>query len=100
VPARSLVVLQSVPEPKPTTNPYVVQLIRSLREAGVDVRAFSWRAALTSRYDVFHVHWPEILARGNTPLRTLARQVALLALLIRLRVTRTPIVRTLHNTSR
>ena len=91
-------VLQSVPEPKPTTNPYVVQLIRSLREAGVEVRTFSWRAALTGRYDVFHVHWPEILARGNTRLRTLARQVALLALLIRLKVTRTPIVRTLHNT--
>lgn len=93
-------VLQSVPEPKPTTNPYVVQLIDSLGAAGVAVRAFSWRAALTSRYDVFHVHWPEILARGNSPLRTAARQLALLALLLRLKVTRTPIVRTLHNTSR
>jgi glycosyltransferase involved in cell wall biosynthesis len=100
VPAHSLVVLQSVPEPKPTTNPYVVQLIERLRAAGLEVRTFSWRAALTSRYDVFHVHWPEILARGNTRTRTLARQLALLVLLLRLQATGTPIVRTLHNTSR
>ena len=100
MPAPSLVVLQSGSEPRPTTNPYVVQLIRSLRAAGVEVRAFSWKAALTGRYDVFHVHWPEGLVRGNTRARTLARQLAVLVLLIRLKATGTPIVRTLHNTSR
>lgn len=90
-------VLQSVPEPRPTTNPYVVQLVAALRGAGAEVRTFSWRAALASRYDVFHVHWPEVLARGSTPVRTLLRQLALLALLLRCRLGRTPIVRTYHN---
>ncbi len=96
----SLVVLQSVPAPRPTTNPYVVMLIDSLRNAGAIVRPFSWRGALSGGYDVFHVHWPENLVRGSTPLRTLARQAAMLAVLLRLRLSRTPIVRTLHNIGR
>lgn len=95
-----LVVLQSVPRPRPTTNPYLVMLIDSLREAGAEVTTFSWRAALLGRYDVFHVHWPENLLRGDSPLRTVARQLATLALLVRLRLTRRPIVRTLHNVQR
>ena len=90
-------VLQSVPEPKPTTNPYVVQLIASLRDAGSQVLPFSWRTALTGRYDVFHVHWPENLTRGSGAVKTFARQAATFALLLRLRATRTPLVRTLHN---
>ena len=93
-------VLQSVPRPRPTTNPYLVMLIDSLREAGAEVITFSWRAALLGRYDVFHVHWPENLLRGNSPLRTAGRQLATLALLGRLRLRGTPIVRTLHNVQR
>ncbi len=93
-----LVVLESVPAPRPTTNPYLVQLLRCL-PAGVTAVTFSWRFALTGRYDVFHVHWPENLARGSGRARTVARRLALAALLARLTVTRTPVVRTLHNTA-
>lgn len=95
-----LTVLQSVPEPRATTNPYVVMLFEHLRSAGVEVLPFSWRTALLGRYQVFHVHWPENLVRGRGALRTLARQVLILVLLLRLRVTRRPVVRTLHNVSR
>lgn len=95
-----LVVLQSVPEPRPTTNPYLVQLIAALRDAGAVVHPFSWPFALLGRYDVLHVHWPENLARGRRPLTTLLRQLALLALLIRLQLTHTPLVRTVHNPTR
>ena len=94
-----MAVLQSVPEPRPTTNPYVVMLIDSLRQSGVTVRPFDWRTALFGRFDVFHVHWPENLLRGSSPIRTAARQAATLALLLRLRLGRIPIVRTLHNVS-
>jgi glycosyltransferase involved in cell wall biosynthesis len=73
-------------------------LRRALEESpGLEVSTFSWRRALLGRYDVFHVHWPEILATGRGPLRTLARQVLFLSLLVRLRVTRIPLVRTVHN---
>lgn len=95
---RDLVVLESVPAPRPTTNPYLIQLLRSM-PPGVTPRTFGWRTALTGRYDVFHVHWPENLARGATRWRTAARRLALTALLARLTLTRTPVVRTVHNTA-
>jgi beta-1,4-mannosyltransferase len=91
-------VLQSFPEPRSTTNPYLVMLRRSLAaQPGLVVATFSWRRALLGHYDVFHVHWPEILIAGRSPARTLARRLLFLALLLRLRVTTTPLVRTVHN---
>ncbi len=97
-PDRSLVVLQSFPDPRPTTNPYLVMLGRSLAASpGVRVLTFSWRRALLGGYDVFHVHWPEILVSGHSPPKKLVRQFLFVLLLLRLRVTRTPLVRTMHN---
>ncbi|RFU23046.1 glycosyltransferase [Geodermatophilus marinus] len=64
---------------------------------GVRVLTFSWRRALTARYDVFHAHWPEILVSGHSPLKELVRQVLFGLLVLRLRITRTPLVRTVHN---
>lgn len=94
----SLTVLQSFPVPRSTTNPYLVQLARGLRDLpDVQVLNFSWRAALTSKYDVFHVHWPEILVSGHSPLKKVVRQILTLALIWRLALTRTPVVRTVHN---
>ena len=96
--ARPFTVLQSFPEPRPTTNPYVVMLRTALDDLpGVRVLTFSWRRALTARYDVFHVHWPEILVDGHGPVKRLARQVLVVLFLLRLRLTRTPLVRTVHN---
>ena len=60
----------------------------------------SYRAALFARYDVFHVHWPEILLGGSSPLRKLLRQVLLVLFLLRLSAPKTPIVRTVHNLDR
>jgi len=96
--SRPLRVLQSFPEPRPTTNPYIVQLRRCLDALPeVDLRTFSWRRALLERYDVFHAHWPELLATGTSPARTVLRQVLCALLLVKLQVTRTPLVRTAHN---
>lgn len=89
-------VLLSVRAPRPTTNPYVVQLAGALDEH-VDVLWFSWRAALLGRYDVLHWHWPEVaLRRGGAPARVAAR-LRFAALLARVALTSTPVVRTLHN---
>lgn len=94
----ALIVQQSFPRPRPTTNPYLVMLGRSIaRQPGVGVRLFSWRSALTASYDVFHVHWPEILVSGHSPLKKLARQALTLLLVARLAVLGVPIVRTVHN---
>lgn len=91
-------VLQSVPPPRPTTNPYVIMLAESLRALpGVHVLQFRWRTVLLGRYDVFHTHWPETLVGGGTPLRRAAHQLLFVAMLVRLRLTRTAVVRTAHN---
>jgi beta-1,4-mannosyltransferase len=95
--SRSLVVLESFPRPRPTTNPYVVMLARSLEAAGADVRYFSWPAALLSQYDVLHLHWPEALLAGRNPMKNLVRQLLYLFVLLRARRTRVLIVRTVHN---
>jgi beta-1,4-mannosyltransferase len=91
-------VLQSFPEPRPTTNPYVIMLRRVLDGLPeVDLRTFTWTRALGGRYDVFHAHWPEILLSGRDPARRLVRRVLFAAFLLRLGVTGTPVVRTAHN---
>lgn len=91
-------VLLSIPPPRETTNPYATMLSRALAETpGLTVTHFSWREALTGDYDVFHVHWPESLPAGRGLARTTARHGALGALVARLKLRGTPVVRTLHN---
>jgi glycosyltransferase involved in cell wall biosynthesis len=91
-------VLQSFPEPRSTTNPYLVMLRDCLQaQPGVEVLTFAWRRALLGRYDVFHVHWPENLLRRSTPVRTAARTALFTAFLLRLSLTRPAILRTAHN---
>ena len=91
-------VLSSFPAPRPTTNPYIVQLARVLDSTeGIEFTTFSWTAALTGRVDVFHAHWPEILVGGRRGPKKLARQLLFVAMMLRFRVRRTAIVRTVHN---
>ena len=95
---RPLVVQQSFPDPRPTSNPYIALLAGALGGlSGVEVRTFSWPRALLRRADVFHAHWPEILVSGNGRLKTGVRQALFVLLLLRLRLSRTAVVRTVHN---
>lgn len=94
-------VLESFPEPKATTNPYIVQLAAALRETpGVRLSTFSVRTALFGRYDVFHVHWPDNLIGGHKVLGRIARRLTSALFFARLQLTRTPVVRTWHNLER
>lgn len=91
-------VLESFPEPRPTTNPYLVQLVRSLDSSErLIVRRFSWKEALTGDYDVLHLHWPDALLAGRNRLSRFLKLLAVVVLMIRLSIRRTPIVRTVHN---
>ncbi|SFC27477.1 Glycosyltransferase involved in cell wall bisynthesis [Nocardioides terrae] len=84
-----------------TTNPYIVQLIDSLHErSDVEIHLFSFRRAIFGRYDVLHIHWPEVTIGGHRPLGRLARRTLTTAMVLRLALTRTVIVRTWHNTDR
>ena len=93
-----LVVLQSVPRPLPTTNPYNVMLADALAaHPAIDLRMFSWREALLHRHDVFHAHWPEsLLVRRDLP-KTVVRRLLFAALLVKWRLVGTAVVRTVHN---
>lgn len=91
-----LLVLQSFRRPRATTNPYLVQLVNSLPPE-VSTCFFSWQQALIGRYAVLHVHWPEHLLRAGGRLRRSVRRVLFAALLARLSLSRTVVVRTVHN---
>ncbi|MDQ1634936.1 MAG: beta,4-mannosyltransferase, partial [Frankiaceae bacterium] len=93
---RRLRVVQSFRTPRSTTNPYLTQLADALAD-DVDVAFFSWRTALVGRYDVLHLHWPEILLRGNSRLGTAARRVLTAVLVLRLWAVPAAVVRTQHN---
>jgi beta-1,4-mannosyltransferase len=91
-----LTVLHSMRGLGPSSNPYLAQLLGNL-PGDVTSHFFSWRFALLGRYDVLHLQWPELLVRGAGRLRTAGRLAGGLLLLARLRLTRTAVVRTVHN---
>lgn len=100
-PSRDLAIMESLSRPRPTTNPYLIQLCRSLEQTpGVSLSFFSWRRALLGRLDVFHVHWPELLMGGHRLSGRIARRLLTAAFLVRIRLTRVAVVRTLHNLER
>ena len=90
-----ITVLYSLVPPDGRTK-YVDQLVNGVPEA-VTMRFFSWRAALRGRYDVFHMHWPELTLRGSNPVRRFLRRRAADLFVALLTARRVPMVRTVHN---
>lgn len=94
-PSPAAVVLQSDRAPGGGTR-FVDQVVR-YAPGGVQYVFFSWKRAILGRYDVFHVHWPEFLVRGTNRPKTFAKTLLFLAFTLRLKLTRTPVMRTVHN---
>lgn len=94
--AAPLRVLESFRAPRSTTNPYLSLLLGAL-PADVEAVTFGWRRALTGRYDVLHVHWPEVVVRRANPVRGAAAALLLGLVLVRCRLTGRAVVRTAHN---
>ncbi len=91
-----LVVLHSLRPPRSTSG--YVDMVVGATAPGTTLRFFSWPMALAGRYDVLHVHWPELLVRDSArPWRRVVKRRLLDLLLLRLRLTRTPLVWTAHN---
>lgn len=91
-------VMQTFGEPRGTTNPYIVMLRAALiEEPAVEHIPFSWRAALTGRYDVLHIHWPDALLAARHWWTRAGKRVALACLVTRVRLRRVAVVRTVHN---
>lgn len=98
MPAHAPRVMQSFKHPRPTTNPYIVQLDRSLASTpAVEHTRFSWRDALLTRVDVLHLHWPEVLIEGDRAWKRWGKRTLLRILLMKLSLTNAAVVRTVHN---
>ncbi|KRA25701.1 hypothetical protein ASD65_15670 [Microbacterium sp. Root61] len=63
----------------------------------VEYSYFTWRRALLGSFDVFHVHWPEILVRSRSGFRGFIRRFLFRLFLLKLKIRRIPVVRTVHN---
>lgn len=90
-------VMQSFSSLRETTNPYLKQLFTSLQSAGIEVTTFSWSEALRGRFDILHIHWPEVMVRSGSRLKTYGRRLAFAGVLLRVASSRRRLVRTLHN---
>jgi beta-1,4-mannosyltransferase len=82
--------------PDRSPNPFIPLLIENLG-ADYEVVGFSFRAALLSRYQILHVHWPEVLVHSPSGLKRLAKLFLLITLIVLNRVRRVPHVWTVHN---
>ena len=90
--------MQTFGEPRDTTNPYIVMLRAALiEEPTVEHLPFSWGAALTGRYDVLHIHWPDALLAARHWWTRAGKRAALACLVARVSVRPIAIVRTVHN---
>jgi len=96
---KPLRVLQSSADPtrSGSVNPYTALLVASLPREEVRAEFFRWSAALTSRYDLLHMHWPEHMVRSPSRLRQVVKSSAMGLLLLRLRLQDKAVVRTVHN---
>lgn len=92
----SLVVLWSVRQPGFDANPFITSLADSIGRPA-EIRYFSWRRALLERYQLLHLHWPEDLFRAKRHVSRVPKYALFLLLFLRLKVTRTPVIWTVHN---
>ncbi|WP_431030834.1 glycosyl transferase [Plantibacter sp. RU18] len=90
--------MQAFRAPRSTSNPYIVMLDRTLASTpGMEHLHFDWRRSILGRYDAIHFHWPEAKLGGSTRLKAFGKQALFAALLVRLRLSRIAVVRTVHN---
>jgi beta-1,4-mannosyltransferase len=83
--------------PKRGDNPYLQSLSESLEARGVHVDDFSFTRAFRQRYDVLHIHWPDLHLHARSSLRAMVKHARLALLFALLRWRKTRIVWTVHN---
>lgn len=77
-------------------NPFA-DIFEDALPSSVTLIRFRWAKAIFGGYDVLHVQWPEYLFRGSTFPRAALRFWLGAALLMRIAITRVPVVYTAHN---
>lgn len=90
--------MHTTTDKKDKGNPYTLMLLASM-PVGIRAVDFSWVRAIVGRYDVLHLHWPELLLRDPVPFRSGVKKILFTAMYMRLMLSKTPIVQTVHNIS-
>lgn len=83
--------------PKYGNNPYLRSLAESLEHQGVRVEDFRLDRAFKERYDVVHIHWPDLHLQACSSQRALAKHARLALLFVIFRWRKSRIVWTIHN---
>ena len=100
-PRMPLTVVQVLPDPEkypgPIENPYTSLVVRNLDTRVVRTIYFQWSRVFWQRFDVVHFHWPEYMTRHRRASLGIVKSLLLGAFVFRVRLTRTAVVRTLHN---
>lgn len=77
-------------------NPYL-RLLRTAMPAWVQFVPYRPGVVLAGRFDIVHMHWPEIVLRASSAPRRAAKYLIFAVLLLHVRLRRVPLVRTVHN---
>lgn len=78
-------------------NPYNFLLYKNLMYLGVNVEEFSVRNLTMKKYDIWHIHWPELVLSTRSYSKALLRAEALLTLIKLARRKGIKMVWTVHN---
>lgn len=100
-PGKPMTVLQVLPDPErypgPIENPYTSLVVGNLDDRVVRTTYFNWKRVFWQRFDIVHFHWPEYMTRHRLRVLATVKCILLWAFIIRVRLTRSAIVRTVHN---
>jgi beta-1,4-mannosyltransferase len=83
--------------PKHSDNPYLNTLTERLEQRGAHIDDFTYARVLNERYDVLHIHWPDLHLQARSWWRGLAKQVRLALVFALFRKRKGRIVWTVHN---
>ncbi|TFD29190.1 glycosyltransferase [Cryobacterium lyxosi] len=95
IPAR-IKILESERSPQRDHNPYFTMLFDAIAKTD-EPRWFTWRNALLGRYEIFHLHFPETFVASSSCFKVFIKRILLEGLILRLRISRIPLVWTVHH---
>lgn len=79
------------------SNPYNYLLYTGIKDLDVDVIEFSFISCLSLRFDLIHVHWPEIYLNSNYLIKSILYSIMLLFSLSIAKLFGKKIIWTVHN---
>ncbi|TQJ29702.1 hypothetical protein [Microbacterium sp. SLBN-146] len=96
-----LTVVHVLPDPEkypgPVENPYTALVVKNLDPATIRSEYFQWTRVFWTRFDIVHFHWPEYMTRHRRKSLAFVKCMLLWAFILRARLTRSAVVRTVHN---